>query len=214
MSVLITGANRGIGARLADMYRADGVDVIGTSRAADAEYRLDVTKPSDHTALAAQLGDRAIDLLVCNAGVYLDKGQSLTDGYPADMWAQAFAANVTGVFLTVQALLPHLKRAKQPKIAIISSQMASHTRAPGGSYIYRASKAAVLNVGRNLSTELKPENIAVGIYHPGWVQTDMGGGAADIDVDEAALGLKVRFEALSIDTTGVFETWDGRPHVY
>ena len=211
MSVLITGANRGIGARLADMYRADGADVIGTSRAADAEYRLDVTRPSDHIALAAQLGDRAIDLLVCNAGVYLDKGQVLSDGYPADMWAQTFAANVTGVFLTVQAFLPHLKRARQPKIAIISSQMASHTRAPGGSYIYRASKAAVLNVGRNLSTELKPENIAVGIYHPGWVQTDMGGPHALIDVQTSVSNMRRAIDGLTLAQNGGFFNYDGAP---
>ena len=129
------------------------------------------------------------------------------------MWAQTFAANVTGVFLTIQALLPNL-RAAGGKVAIISSQMASDTTAPGGSYIYRASKAAALNLGRNLAADLRGEGIAVGIYHPGWVQTDMGGGAADITVDEAASGLCARFAALSLETTGCFETWDGRPHPY
>ncbi|MDE3121297.1 MAG: SDR family oxidoreductase, partial [Paracoccaceae bacterium] len=100
------------------------------------------------------------------------------------------------------------------KIAILSSQMASDTRAPGGSYIYRASKAAVLNLGRNLAADLKSEGIAVGIYHPGWVRTDMGGPGASIDADEAARGLIARFAALSIATTGCFETWDGRPHPF
>ena len=122
--------------------------------------------------------------------------------------------NVTGVFLTVQALLPNLSRSSTPKIAIISSQMASHTRAPGGSFIYRASKAAALNLGRNLAGELKPQGIAVGIYHPGWVRTDMGGEAADISVEEAARGLAERFDTLSLETSGCFETWDGRPHPY
>ncbi len=143
-----------------------------------------------------------------------DKGQSLETGYPPALWAEAFATNVTGVFLTIQHLLPHLKRSNAGKIAIISSQMASHTRAPGGGYIYRASKAAALNLGRNLASDLKPEGIAVGIYHPGWVRTDMGGESADIGIAESAAGLMARFDALGVATTGCFETWDGRAHAY
>ncbi|EEX08136.1 oxidoreductase, short-chain dehydrogenase/reductase family [Ruegeria lacuscaerulensis ITI-1157] len=212
MHVLITGANRGIGRALADHYRAQGHQVTGTARDGSAQVQLDVTDPVQQAEMARALDGQPIDLLVCNAGVYLDKGQTI-DGYPAEMWAQTFAANVTGVFLTIQALLPNL-RAAHGKIAIISSQMASHTRAPGGSYIYRASKAAALNLGRNLAVDLKGDGIAVGIYHPGWVQTDMGGQAADITVSQAVAGLAERFEALSLDTTGCFETWDGQAHPY
>ena len=213
MHILITGATRGIGAGLARAYRAAGHDVTGTGRSSGAEVTLDVTQPPDHRAMAEQLAGQPIDLLVCNAGVYLDKGNALETGYAPDLWAQSFAANVTGVFLTVQTLLPNLRAAPAPRIAIISSQMASHTRAPGGSYIYRASKAAVLNLGRNLAADLSGE-VAVGIYHPGWVQTDMGGGNADISVDEAVAGLMDRFAALDHSTTGCFETWDGRAHAY
>ena len=214
MTILITGASRGIGAGLAAHYTALGEEVIGTGRSVAAPLQLDVTRPASHTDMADALGDRAIDLLVCNAGVYLDKGDDLDTGFGADLWAQTFATNVTGVFLSIQALLPHLRRAKGAKIAIISSQMASSTHAPGGSYIYRASKAAVLNLGRNLASDLKDEGIAVGIYHPGWVQTDMGGGQAAITTEEAVRGLAKRFAALSVDTTGCFETWDGRAHDY
>ena len=214
MSILITGANRGIGAGLRAGYAARGDDVHGTARAAaDGLLALDVTDPASVAALAATWGDRPVDLLVCNAGVYPDKGQSLDDGYPAEMWATGLATNVTGVFLTIQALLPQL-RAARGKIAIISSQMASQELAPGGSYIYRASKAAALNLGRNLAKDLRGDGVAVGIYHPGWVRTDMGGDSAAISVDEAARGLIARFDALSVATTGVFETWDGRPHPF
>jgi NAD(P)-dependent dehydrogenase (short-subunit alcohol dehydrogenase family) len=175
---------------------------------------LDVTDPVSCGALAEHLQDRPVDLLVCNAGIYPDKGQPLETGYPAAMWAESFATNVTGVFLSVQSLLPNLRAAQGAKIAIISSQMASHTRAPGGSYIYRASKAAALNLGRNLAADLAPEGIAVGIYHPGWVRTEMGGEAAEISVDEAADGLLARFAALDMSVTGCFQTWDGRDHPY
>lgn len=215
MHVVITGASRGIGAELAKRYRADGHTVTGTSRRGGGGLvALDVTRAEDFEDLAAHLGGRAVDLVVCNAGIYPDKGQALDTGYPASMWAETFATNVTGVFLTVQALLTNLRAAQGARIAIISSQMASHTRAPGGSYIYRASKAAALNLGRNLATDLAPEGIAVGIYHPGWVRTDMGGDAADISVDEAAEGLIARFDALDKASTGCFQTWDGRDYPY
>ena len=215
MHVVITGASRGIGAELAARYRAAGHDVTGTARAGDGGLvPLDVTRPDAFAGLAAALAGRPVDLLICNAGIYPDKGQVLDTGYPAAMWAETFATNVTGVFLTVQALLPNLRAAEAAKIAIISSQMASHARAPGGSYIYRASKAAALNLGRNLAADLAPEGIAVGIYHPGWVRTDMGGAAAEIPVAESAEGLLARFAALDMGTTGCFQTWDGRDHPY
>lgn len=213
MRILITGANRGIGARLLDVYQARGDSAQGTARSGAELLPLDVTDPASVNALADQLQDQPIDLLICNAGVFLDKGHVIDGGFPAEDWAQTFAVNVTGVFLTIQALLPNLRAAKG-KIAIMSSQMASHTQAPGRSYMYRSSKAAVLNLGRNLAMDLKPDGIAVGIYHPGWVQTDMGGAEADLTVEEAVAGLVERFDELGMDSTGCFKTHDGTDHPY
>ena len=216
MNVLITGANRGIGKALFERYTAQGETVFGTHRAAASGQmlQLDVTNPDAHRELADRLSGTPIDLLICNAGVFLDRGEKIEGGYAPDLWAATFAANVTGVFLTVQALLPNLRMAAGAKIAIISSQMGSDTIASGGSYIYRASKAAVLNLGRNLAADLKGDGISVGTYHPGWVRTDMGGPQASISMEESANGLMARFAALGPDTTGVFENWDGRPHAY
>ena len=214
MHVLITGANRGIGAELAAACKASGATVTATARDAPGMTRLDVTDARSLGAVSAQLGTGALDLLVCNAGVYLDKDESLADGFAPALWAESFAVNVTGVFLSVQAFLPHLARATAPRIAIIASQMGSSTRAPGGSYIYRASKAAAINLGRNLATDLKPRGIAVGVYHPGWVQTDMGGASAEITTAKAVAGLVARFAALDLARTGCFETWDGRAHSF
>ncbi|MEL7213189.1 MAG: SDR family NAD(P)-dependent oxidoreductase [Pseudomonadota bacterium] len=215
MSILITGANRGIGAEMLSQYRAANRAVQGTARTPKNDLlQLDVSDAASVSALSRTLDGQTIDLLVCNAGVYLDKGQNLANGYEPDLWAQTFAVNVTGVFLTVQALLPQLQTSAQPKIAIISSQMASHERAPGGSYIYRASKAAALNLGRNLASDLHDLGIAVGIYHPGWVQTDMGGASASTTPQASAAGLIDRFDALTLETTGCFETFEGHPHPY
>jgi NAD(P)-dependent dehydrogenase (short-subunit alcohol dehydrogenase family) len=215
MTIVITGANRGIGAALLEGYAKAGREAIGTSRRPEGDLRaLDVTDPVSQKALAKSLGLGPVELLICNAGVYLEKGQRLATGYAPEMWAQTFATNVTGVFMTIQALMPNLNAAQNARIAIISSQMASDTKASGGSYIYRASKAAALNLGRNLATDLKKQGIAVGIYHPGWVKTDMGGAGADIGAADAAAGLIARFDALSLATTGCFETWDGRAHPF
>lgn len=208
MRVLITGANRGIGLALAQCYADAGATLYATARQPiGAQLPLDVTDPASVAALARQIA-KPLDLLICNAGVYLDKGQTLDQGFSAPLWADSFAANVTGVFHTVQAFLPHL-RAGRGKIAIISSAMGSDTRAPGGSYIYRASKAAALNLGRNLAADLAHDGIAVGIYHPGWVQTDMGGAGAEITPQQSARGLAQCFARLSIQSTGCFESFDG-----
>lgn len=218
MTILITGASRGIGRALHDHYADAGSKVIGTYRGTAPDtgswIKLDVADPDGPARIPEALDGQPIELLICNAGIFKDRGQPLADGYPASMWAETFAVNVTGVFLTIQALLPNLAKAKAPKIAIISSQMASQTKAGGKSYIYRASKAAVLNLGRNLAVDLKSDGIAVGIYHPGWVQSDMGGEAASITTEASATGLAARFADLCLDTTGCFQTWDGRDHPF
>lgn len=220
---LITGANRGIGLELARLYAASGATVIATARdpgkataLADLAKKsgkveivpLDVTDGKSLAAFAAAIKARPVELLVVNSGVSGPRGPMSDPGNTADAWAAIFAANVTGAFMTVKAAEPAL--AKNAKIAIVSSIMASAGHASGSSYPYRASKAAVANVGANLAVELKPRGIAVGIYHPGWVRTDMGGPTADIDVATSAGGLMQRFTALSLATTGVFEDYAGK----
>jgi NAD(P)-dependent dehydrogenase (short-subunit alcohol dehydrogenase family) len=107
--------------------------------------------------------------------------------------------------------LPNLRAAAPSKVAIVSSQMGSNTNATGGSYAYRASKSAALNIGRNLATDLKGDRIAVGIYHPGWVRTGMTAGTgANVEPADSARGLARRFAALDLDRTGCFEAWDDR----
>lgn len=211
MRALITGANRGIGRALFAGYGARGDAVTGTTRGAPEGpgwLRADVTDPASLRAMAEAFGDAPLDLLICNAGIYPDKGQDLATGYRAALWAEVFAVNVTGVFLTVQAMLPALRRGRG-RIAILSSRMGSQALAPGGSLIYRASKAAAVNLGRNLAADLRPAGIVVGIYHPGWVRTEMGGAGADLTPDASARGLIARLDALSLATTGSFEDWRG-----
>ena len=210
MRILITGANRGIGAGLKAELTGRGHVVTGTHRGAESAdmWSLDVADASSVANLERLLDGAALECLVCNAGVYLDKGMAFGD-LTAEVWAETLAVNVTGVALTVQACLPALRRAEAGRIAIISSKMGSDALAPGGSYVYRASKAAALNIGRNLAADLKGNGIAVQIFHPGWVQTDMGGAGADLSLDEATRELATRIEEIDLARTGAFLSYDG-----
>ncbi|MEM9901243.1 MAG: SDR family NAD(P)-dependent oxidoreductase [Pseudomonadota bacterium] len=219
-ATLVTGGNRGIGAALVERLAPRG-PTIATARAlpkdkahGGAEWlALDVTDAAAFETLAHRLDGRPVGLLVCNAGVFVDRHENLADGFAPQLWADTFAVNVTAVFQTVQALLPSLQAAASvaghARVAVISSQMGSSERAHGSSYIYRASKAAATNLAMNLARDLEGLGIAVAAYHPGWVRTDMGGPSAAISVEESAAGLVAQFEALTLETTGRFLTWDG-----
>ncbi len=214
-TLLITGAGRGVGRALTEAALARGDRVLAGVRDAAAAPSgaqplvVDVTDPASLTAAAASLGGGAVDVLVCNAGVYAGRGGIEDPAYTPEAWAQVMAVNVAGPFFTVRAFLPALKRSVRPRVAVISSQMGVSARAKGSAYIYRASKAAATNLAMNLAVELAP--VAVGSYHPGWVRTDMGGSGADIAPGESAAGLLARFDALGPDHTGVVEDWRGEP---
>ena len=212
MTVLITGTTRGIGAALAKNMREVGERVLSVGRGENCIH-VDLEDSNSIEALETKLKNVPIDLLICNAGIFIDRDQDLGYGYKSDLWLKTFSVNVISVFLLIQNMLPNIINA-EGKIAIIASQMGSQQKANGGDYIYRASKAAVINLGRNLAKDLSSRRVPVGIYHPGWVKTDMGGAKADISVEEAASGLIDRFSELSMKKTGCFETWDGKKHPF
>ena len=223
-TILITGANRGIGLSMARLAAQRGDTVIATARQPDdagalAELAretgrviiraLDVTDEASVAAFA-EATTEDVDLLVLNAGVLNAYGGLDDPAHTAEAWREVLMTNVAGPFLVARALLPHVDRSEGKKIAIVSSVMGSSERAPGNAYPYRTSKAAAVNLARNLAAELESRGIAVGAYHPGWVRTDMGGGSADITPEESAGGLLGRFDALSMATTGVFEDYRGK----
>ena len=193
-TLVITGANRGIGLEMTRQAAARGDTVFALSRdpskmpSVDGDVIVLAADVTDEASLAAAASrvDRGVDLLVCNAGMLRGRGGLDDPAYSAADWQASLMTNVAGPFLTVRAFHPVLKRAKAAKIAIISSVMASSERAPGGAYSYRASKAAASNLAANLAKGLASDGIAVGAYHPGWVRTDMGGSSAERPVAQGA----------------------------
>ncbi|QOW24791.1 SDR family oxidoreductase [Lysobacter sp. H23M47] len=211
-TVLITGANRGIGLALTRQYSARGDKVIAACRqSSDAlektgvqvEAGVDVTDDAALTGLAQRLGDTRLDVLVLNAGIMTREafGEIQTDGWE-DMRRQ-FEVNAMGPLRVAQALSGHL--AEDAKIGIITSRMGSMAdNGSGGRYGYRASKAAVNAIGKSLAVDMESRGVAVFLLHPGFVATDMVGGKGEVSPEHAAAPLVERLDKLTLGETGTF----------
>ena len=216
-TILITGASRGIGRLLAERYAERGERVIAAVRDPEAanlpegieRHALDAMSEASHDALAAGLDLKSLDLLVCNAGIYRGRGNVLSERISDVDWQDMLMTNVAGPYLAVSAFRDALEAAGG-RVTVLSSMMGSSARAPGGSYAYRASKAAATNLVANLAKDLAPAGVAVGAYHPGWVQTDMGGAQAPVTPAESVAGLMREFDALDLARTGCFRSFDGQ----
>lgn len=206
-TVLITGANRGIGLELTRLYRDRGDDVIAACRrssdALDAlgvHVETGVELTDDLTPFAGRLGDRRLDLLICNAGILR---RDTLDALDADSIRQQFEVNALGPLKLVAALRAHLTHGA--KVALVTSRMGSIAdNTSGGRYGYRMSKAALNMAGVSLAHDLRPAGVAVILLHPGFVKTDMTGHSGDVAPAEAAAGLAARIEELTMKTSGTF----------
>jgi len=222
-TVLITGTNRGIGLEFVKQYATDGWNVIACCRDPQSAtvlqslasthrnvqiIALDVADFTQIDAVALQLKDRKIDVLINNAGVYPESSLGDVD---FDDWATAFKINSMAPLKVAQAFMPHVAASQLKKIATLSSKMGSlDDNTSGGSYIYRTSKTALNMAIKSLSIDLKPYGIAVLTLHPGWVQTDMGGPNGLIDTRTSVTGLRKLITDLSIATSGKFIAFDGK----
>ena len=219
-TVLITGANRGIGLEFAKEYQAAGWSVIATARkpgeAADLKaigvriVQLDVTSAESAAALQEAMKDQAIDLLINNAGV----GVGLTGGKFADLkideFEQVMRVNAVGPMRVTQALLGNLRQGKGKTVVNISSGLGSiGWNGQGGFYGYRESKAALDMFTRSLAAELKPEGFTCIALIPGWVKTEMGGPNAELTPEESVTAMRKVIGGLKPGDSGKFWSYDG-----
>lgn len=219
-TVLITGANRGIGLELARQYSDAGWQVIGTARQPDRAMelaslnnarvvQLDVTDQDSVVRLAEELSGQSIDLLINNAGI-LPMMRSVAD-IDIDQFEYVLAVNSTGPVRVTQALLPNLRTSQQKKIINITSNLGSITdNTNGGFYGYRESKSALNMFTRSLAAELRAEGFICIVMHPGWVQTDMGGANAPVPVQESATGIRSVVDNLAPEDSGKYWTFEGK----
>ncbi|NRF62572.1 SDR family oxidoreductase [Vibrio coralliilyticus] len=219
-TVLITGANRGIGLSLVKNYLAQGWQVHATYRSEKSSqdllelegdnltcHPLDVTDYQGLSEFANALP--ALDVLINNAGYYGPKGYGFgnTD---IDEWRKVLEINTIAPLKLVEALFPNLQKGQLKKIACLSSKVGSMTEnTSGGGYIYRSSKAALNSVVKSLSNDLSSQDFTVLALHPGWVQTEMGGPNALIDTQTSAAGLVEVIERADISRSGEFINYDG-----
>ena len=207
-TVLITGANRGIGLQLCKQFQDRGDDVIAVCRESSEELAdtgariidgIDVGSGAAVKTLRQEIGDTPIDILINNAGILRRDAFGEMD---YDAMLEQYRVNTLGPLRVTEVLADNL--AKGSKVVIVSSRVGSiEDNGSGGNYGYRASKAAVNMVGMNLKHELLPRGIAIAVLHPGLVATEMTGGMGISPVESAA-GLIQRIDELSLEVSGGF----------
>jgi len=208
-TVVITGANRGIGLELTRQYLERGDTVVAACREPSHELEavgarvvgdVDVTSDDGVRGLAAAVEGTPVDVLVNNAGLLSDES---LDDLDMDRIRKQFEVNSLGPLRVTSALLGSLREGS--KVAIVTSRMGSiEDNTSGGRYGYRMSKAAVNMAGRSLAHDLRARGVAVAILHPGFVRTDMTGHQGLVDPPESASGLIERIDELTLDASGGF----------
>jgi NAD(P)-dependent dehydrogenase (short-subunit alcohol dehydrogenase family) len=208
-TIVITGANRGIGLELCKQLRARGDEVIASCRAASEALRqtgvrieegIDVSDDAVVEELRRRLAGVTIDALINNAGILCAE---TLDDLDWDRIRRQFEVNSLGPLRATTGVLPMLREGS--KVIIVTSRMGSIADNTSGSrYGYRMSKAAVNMAGVSLARDLEPRGIAVGIVHPGYVRTEMTGQRGLIDPPEAAAGIIARMDALDLASSGGF----------
>jgi NAD(P)-dependent dehydrogenase (short-subunit alcohol dehydrogenase family) len=226
-TMLITGANRGIGLELCRQYTQAGWRVLACCRqpgksdalkqlaAQHAKlisiHALDVADTAQIESLARTLSSESIDLLINNAGIYpkSDNGGFGHTDYAE--WMSAFNINAMAPLKMAESFVAQVARSETRTIATITSLMGSIAdNGSGGSYLYRSSKAAANMVVKSLAIDLKAQGITAVALNPGWVKTDMGGPNAMIPVEQSVTGLRQVISRLTPSDSGKFFDYDGQ----
>jgi len=225
-SVLITGANRGLGLEFAKQYGNDGwrvfaccrypdraEELTGLARASDGRlslHPLDVSREPTISVLAEGLRGKAIDVLLNNAGIYGDENHDDFGKIDYERWAETFRVNVMGAMKVTEAFIDNVASSEKKVLAFMSSLMGSISdNGSGGSYLYRSSKAALNAIVKSLSIDLKNRGVKTVVLHPGWVRTDMGGENAPLLSPESVAGMRRVLDGLEAKDSGRFLSYEG-----
>ena len=217
-TIMITGASRGLGLEFARQFYSEECRVIATCRNPENAnelnaigdidvHSLDVTDDKSVANLADKLRGENIDILINNAGVI---GQR--DGFGRldyDIWAETMDTNVFGPMRVAEAFRDNVMNSEKKQMIFITSRMGSITEAVPNAYVYRSSKAALNMAVKCLSVELEQQGLIAVLFHPGHVQTDMGGQAAPVTPQKSIEGMKNQIVALTHDDNGRFLSYDG-----
>jgi NAD(P)-dependent dehydrogenase (short-subunit alcohol dehydrogenase family) len=224
-TVLITGANRGLGLEFTKQYAEDGWQVIACTRhpalAEDlnqlaqkylkqiAIHKLEVADFKQINELASKIKDQPLDLLLNNAGIY--GGEQKFGTLEPEKWLQVFTINTIAPIKVAEAFLPNLLEGHKKQIVSVTSKMGSiDDNTSGNFYAYRSSKAALNMANKSLSIDLKSQGITAIVIHPGWVQTDMGGDNAPTKPYESVSGMRKTIANLTLSDTGKFYEYTGK----
>ena len=223
-TVLVTGANRGLGLEFVRQYSQDDWQVHACCRdpraaeeltelaqATDGRVRihpLDVTDAEQISALAEALGDGSIDVLINNAGAFLERAGFGEVDY--ENWRQVFEINVLAPMRVAEALIEHLNRSELKILANVSSKMGSIAdNTSGGCYVYRSSKAALNMVTVSQAHDLRSRGVVAVVLHPGWVATRMGGAGAPLEAPASVQGMRAVLAGLGSGDSGKFFNYSG-----
>jgi NAD(P)-dependent dehydrogenase (short-subunit alcohol dehydrogenase family) len=216
-TVLITGANRGIGLEFARQYSADGWEVIATARQSSSELeelgvRIEQLDMTDLDAVVA-LGERVdrLDLLIANAGTWIpEKAETAAEGRA---WAQMLVTNCVAPYLLARSVLPRVTDSKG-KLMALTSGMGSIGESSGGYVPYRSSKAALNMAWHSLAIEVKRMGVTAAVLDPGWVKTRMGGANAPTPPEQSVREMRALIERLGPEDSGGFFKRDGSRHAW
>ena len=231
-TVLITGANRGLGLEFVRQYQDKDMTIHACCRNPDAAnelnslanssggstqvHRMEVSDPSEVRAVADALKGVAIDRLINNAGILgtiIDQpGNSAFGSLDYSAWEETLRVNVLSPFRVCEAFVEHVAESDEKLMVFLSTHMASITElTDGGFYPYRSSKAALNLVIKGLSIDLKDRGVRTLALHPGWVKTDMGSQAAAVEIPDSIAGMKDVISDFKAPRTGEFINYDNSP---
>ena len=214
-TVLITGANRGIGFEFARQYASDGWRVIATARQSSPELdglgarveELDVRDLDAVVALGSSI--ERLDLLIANAGTWIPEQAESPDEGRA--WTEMLTTNTVAPYLLAKSVLREVGETRG-KLMALTSGMGSIAESSGGYVPYRSSKAALNMAWHSLAIEAKRLGVVAAVLDPGWVKTRMGGASAPTPPEQSVAEMRRLIERLGPADSGGFFKRDGSRH--